>query len=276
MKILVPTDFSETSENAFSASILFAKKLEVEIHLLHCIELPKFWKSNPKHNETLKKIEHMLYEQAEEKLNRYQNLLLEHNISCSYSILKDSYLECIVDQNLFKETDLVIIGSHGASGKQEWFIGSNTQKVLRKINKNVLVIKDKIETVEFKKVVYATGLAANEKNDFKSFLKFISPFDIEEVHIVAVDTLSYFTQPTIVMQSALEDFAKIVTNHKVKTHFYKNYSVDAGVRKFVKEYNIDLVCISNTFKHPIKRIFNGSNVEVIVNHSHVPVLAIDN
>ena len=49
------------------------------------------------------------------------------------------------------DIDLIVMGSHGISGKNEYFIGSNTQKVVRKIHVPVLVIKNPIENIEFKK-----------------------------------------------------------------------------------------------------------------------------
>jgi nucleotide-binding universal stress UspA family protein len=41
--------------------------------------------------------------------------------------------------------DLVVMGSHGASGFQEMFVGSNTEKVVRNSDVPVLVIKKEEE-----------------------------------------------------------------------------------------------------------------------------------
>ncbi len=52
--------------------------------------------------------------------------------------------------------DLIVMGSHGASGFQEMFIGSNTEKVVRNSDVPVLVVKR--EEPEFKadKFVFAS------------------------------------------------------------------------------------------------------------------------
>lgn len=39
-KILVPTDFSEQSQNALKVSAQIARKYNSEIHLLHLLDLP--------------------------------------------------------------------------------------------------------------------------------------------------------------------------------------------------------------------------------------------
>jgi nucleotide-binding universal stress UspA family protein len=58
-------------------------------------------------------------------------------------------------------------------------------------------------------------------------------------------------------------------------HVYKDLSIDEGVRSFSKEIKADLVAISNHERHPIKRMLIGSNVELLINHSELPVLTID-
>ncbi|MFT7452175.1 MAG: nucleotide-binding universal stress UspA family protein, partial [Patescibacteria group bacterium] len=50
---------------------------------------------------------------------------------------------------------------------------------------------------------------------------------------------------------------------------------DAGIRHLSDELGADLIAISNEKRHPIKRIFSGSNVEALVNHAEIPILSID-
>jgi hypothetical protein len=95
------------------------------------------------------------------------------------------------------------------------------------------------------------------------------------VHILSIDTLGWFNQPGVVIKEAFKEFESLALGFKCKTHFYKDYSVDAGIRHFCKEKQIELVAISNHNRNPIKRFFQGSNVEMLVNHSEVPVLSID-
>ena len=167
------------------------------------------------------------------------------------------------------------MGSHGVSGKEEWLIGSNTQKVIRKVHKNVLVVKNPIGELTFSKVLFATGLHTGEQECFNRFLEFLRPFDIDELHVMAVDTSGYFSQPSFLMLEALKDFQKIADAYPCQTHFYSDYSVESGIRHFTEEYDIQLIGISNHNRSKIKRILMGSNVEMLINHSQVPVLSID-
>jgi len=275
MKILIPTDFSETAEKAFDAAVLLAYKFNADIKIFHCIEQPFFWNLNPKSEELTKEIYRGLIEQAEEKIKIFESLLIDHNIDCTHIVKAGNFIDEVDNEEVIGDIDLIVMGSHGVSGKQEWFIGSKTQKVLRKIEKKALVIKNPIKDIDFKNIVYVSGLFLNEQESFRAFLDFIKDFPVEKLHILSIDTMAFFSQPTIVMENAIEDYKKIANEFNVETHFYSDFSVDAGVRHFCIENDVDLIAISHSEKKPIKRFFQGSNVEMIINHSDLPVLTID-
>jgi hypothetical protein len=123
--------------------------------------------------------------------------------------------------------------------------------------------------------MFPSNLTLEDMNAFKSFLKFLKPFDVKELHILAVNTSGFFNQPAQLMLEMLVDFKELAKDYDCQTHFLSDYSVEAGVRHFSEKFNIELIGISNMVKHPLKRIFQGSNVEMLVNHSEVPVLSID-
>ena len=170
--------------------------------------------------------------------------------------------------------DFIVMGSHGKSGKSEYFIGSNTQRAVRLVHCPVLVIKEPIENVKFEKVVFASAFYKNDKEPFLKFKDFIKHF-IPEIHLVAIQTTSLFGPPYIVQQEALEDFQKLAKPFECKTHIYRDFSVDRGVRSFSEDIGADLIVLSNYHRHPMKRMIVGSNVETLVNHSNLPILTID-
>ena len=57
--------------------------------------------------------------------------------------------------------DLIIMGSHGASGLKELLTGSNTEKVIRFAEAPVLVLKSELKDVDFSDIVFATDFSRN-------------------------------------------------------------------------------------------------------------------
>lgn len=275
MKYLIPTDFSKYADYAIQMGIKMAKKTGAEITLFHSMDemhtLDKLKLKAFKSEELSNHIETL----STEKLELLQRDVLNHGIKCKIKVLKGRLLENVQIMLNKEKYEAIIMGSHGATGKEEWFIGSNTSKAVRKLHNNILVIKKPVTELDFSDVVFVTGLNVEEQDSFRKFLQFVKSFDVNNIHVMTVDTYNYFTQPSIVMREALADFKKIAQGYPIETHFYTDYSIQAGIRHFTEEYNIDLIGISNHVRHPLKRMFLGSNVEMIVNHSSEPVLSID-
>lgn len=276
MKILVPTDFSMFADYAVDAAIKIAKHLEgAEIHLYHCADLPDDWEDLPSEMRYKDSFNKPRAIWVRNKLSKIKAEIESHGIGSEIHYTGGKFVKNIREVSDKIDFDLVVMGSHGISGKAEWYIGSNTQKVIRKLHHNVLVVKEDIQKVCFDEVLFVTGLFEDDKEAFKRFLSFIKPFNPRTVHVMSVDTASFFTQPSNVMHAALKEFEAIAEGSNVETHFYKDYSIVTGVTKFADEKKIDLIAISNQVRHPLKRVFSGSNVEMLINRAQVPVLSID-
>ena len=215
-------------------------------------------------------------EQAEHgKLVRAAQALKSDFRHVDYELLKEKYIEGLQGLLNKDDYDLLIVGSQGKHSRPDWQVGSRTSQVLRKIKNNVLIVKQSPAKLDIKEVVFVTGLDKEDQKAFKEFLRIIKHFNVNEIHVLTVDTFSYFSQPSILMKEALNDFKELAEDFEVGTHFYSDYSINAGVRHFKEEFEIDLIGISNHFQHPLKRLFTGSTVETIINKVDVPILSID-
>lgn len=275
MNILCPTDFSPVAEFAYDAACQLAKKMDATLYLFHCHELGQSWSTDEEWNEQFDPLQEAAALAADEQLQKLQEAARRRKIRCEIRSSEGDFFEEL--EILTKEIrfDFVVMGSHGASGKREWLIGSNTQKTIRKLHIKTLVIKAPIEDLQFPKAVFATGLLLEDQLAFRRFLELSAALGVESVHLLSIHTSGLFTPPQIVMQEALKDFRAIADGYNCQTHYYSDISIEAGIRRFVDEEKADLIAISNHVRHPLKRIFRGSTVEMIVNHANVPVLSMD-
>lgn len=275
MKILVPTDFSKYANYAFDVALKLAIKTRSELHLFHASDVPEDWENLPPEAKYNDKINKSIALYARNEMQALKDKAAKSMISCEYHYEGGKLLKHFPNLVNRLKIDLVTMGSHGVSGKEEWFIGSNTQKVVRKIRKNVLVVKNPIANIDVKNVAFVSSLHKDDQKAFRHFLDFISVFDDVNLHVLSIDTLGWYSQPGLVVKKAFEEFKDLATGYNCKTQFYPDYSVDAGIRHFTEDNDIELVGISNHNRHPVKRFFQGSNVEMLINHSDVPVLSID-
>ena len=275
MKILVPTDFSECAKHALNAACQIGQVYGAEIHLYHSAPLPEEWEDLPIMEKLNDEVNRSLAIMVKSKLLKAKEDVDRFGLKFKFHYTGGKFLKNIEEILEEVDIDLIVMGSKGVSGKQEWFIGSNAQKVVRKIHKNTLIVKNSLPNVDFNKVLFASNLSLKDKVSFRRFLEFIKPFNVKELHILSVDTFGFFSQPSILMLEALKDFKALVKDIECKTHFISDYSVESGIRNFTRNNGIDLIGIAHNTRNPIKRIFQGSNVEMLINHADVPVLCVD-
>jgi len=277
MKILVPTDFSECADFALNAACQLALITDSDITLFHAAELPDDFGAQSSEDRLVEQVQERMQNNIDELMTQRQAMAGSVGVKMHMKSCFGKFMETLIDYDKEHQFDLVVMGSYGASGKQEWFIGSNTQKLVRKLRKNILVIKNPISNLSLKKVMFPSNLTESDREAFIEFLEFLKIFKTEEVHILAVNTSGWFNQPTPIMLELLKEFKALATGeYDCQTHYYSDYSVEAGIRHFAEKYEIDLIAISNIDRSPIRRLFQGSNVEMLINHSEIPVLVIDN
>jgi nucleotide-binding universal stress UspA family protein len=270
--ILVPTDFSACAHNAFDVAQKLARRFDARLHLLACIDIPEQW-------DTLTPNEQRKHHHALQQIRNTETLFAtmiegHEDINIVSTYRGGKVIPSIVDYISHRPVDFVVMGSHGVSGKSEYFIGSNTQKVIRKIHCPVLVIKDPLPDVNFDTVVFASNFHESEKEVFLKFKDFVKHF-VPEIHLVEVHTSSLMDPPYIISKEAMESFKNLCAPFSCKTHVYRDYNIDQGIRSFADEIGAKLIGISNHHRRPLKRMIAGSNVEALVNHADIPVLSID-
>ena len=275
MNILVPTDFSDCANNAFHVACDLALPKKATLHLFHAADLPSDWNSLESEEKANDARHKYIAIESRTRLKALQEEAHTMGIQCRVHYSGGNFIDKIPEYLNQEKIDLIVMGSHGVSGKEEWFIGSNTQKAVRKIHLDTLVVKNEVENFSPEKVCFVSNLNKEDNIAFHNFLHFIKDYSPSEVHILTIDTSSWFSQPPIVVLDVLKDYEKLALEYGCQTHFYKDYSVQSGIRHFVAQHHIDLIGISYKTRNPIKRIFLGSNVEMLINHSEIPVYCVN-
>lgn len=270
--ILVPTDFSVCATYAVDAAVQLARAFSATLHVLNIANVPADW-----HLKSLQEQETL--PEARQAANNAEvllrNLKAEHpdivlETACRGGRLPDTIKEYVAQAGV----ELLVMGSHGASGKQEYFIGSQTQKVIRTIHRPVLVVKEPIPDLRFDKIVFASGFGAEEEEPFLRFKELVKHF-VPEIHLVMIHTASLFEFSPARGREALEHFCRLCQPLTCIPHQIRDFNVEHGIRHFANGIGARLIVISNRNRHPIRRMLTGSNVEALVNHAHLPVLTID-
>ena len=268
-KILVPTDFSKHAEYALKVASQIAKKNGGEIFLLHILELPHQAADAIGHGTDIPEI--MIFKNA--AINRLEDLMDDEcleGIKVSEIIQFDLAFDGIMKVNKVNDIDLIVMGSHGANGFKEMFIGSNAEKVVRNSNTPVLIIKKDGGDFNVNKFVFASDFSDEIKNPFAKVVEFANKFDAE-LNLVMINTPSTF-KPTHVALEIMKNFVSNFSVNKYSINVYNDVNIENGILNFADHIDADLIGVSTHGRKGLSHFFNGSISEDLVNHALRPVV----
>ncbi|WP_162127082.1 universal stress protein [Flavobacterium phycosphaerae] len=268
-KILVPTDFSEHAGYALKVAAQIARKNGGEIFLLHMLELPHQASDAIGSGHDLPEI--MLFKNA--AINKLEDLMDDESLAdlkVSEIIQFELAFDGIMNISKKNDVDLIVMGSHGASGFKEMFVGSNAEKVVRNSDIPVLIIKKEAGDFEVDKFVFASDFADEIKKPFAKVVEFANKFDAE-LNLVMINTPSSF-KPTHIAKDIMNNFVSGFTINKYSTHIYNDVNVESGVLNFTNSIDADLIGMSTHGRKGLSHFFNGSVSEDLVNHAVRPVV----
>jgi nucleotide-binding universal stress UspA family protein len=268
-KILIPTDFSKHAEYALKVAAQIARKNNGEIILLHMLELPNQGSDAVGSGKELPEI--MFFKNA--AINRLDDLMDEaylDGIKVSKAILFELAFEGVLKASKINDVDMVVMGSHGASGYKEMFIGSNAEKVVRNSEVPVLIIKKEQENFDVNHFVFASDFAEEIKKPFEKVVEFANKFDAT-LHLAMINTPTNF-KPTSLSEQTMNEFVANFKVNKYQTHIYNESNVEKGILNFANSIDADLIGMSTHGRKGLSHFFNGSISEDLVNHSSRPVI----
>lgn len=268
-KILVPTDFSEYAYYALKVAAQIAKKNDGEIILLHMLELPHQAGDAIGSGHDIPEI--MLFKNA--AINRLEDLMNDEcldGLKVSEIIQFELAFNGIMDISKKNDVDLIVMGSHGASGFKEMFIGSNAEKVVRFSDIPVLVLKREEEIFNVNHFVFASDFSDEVRKPFQKVVEFANKFNAE-LHLVMINTPSSF-KPTHIANEIMSNFVSNYSINKFSTHIYNDTNVENGILNFANHVDANLIGMSTHGRRGLSHFFNGSISEDLVNHALRPVI----
>ena len=141
-KLLVPTDFSEDSEQAARYAVELAKRFQAEIHCVHVVDIPADLLSTSDYYMTgpSEGFLDQIREESKKNLEAFAKKNLE-GVGVRTAFLEGSPFVEIIRYAHNQEIDLVVIATHGRTGLRHVLFGSVAEKVVRKAPCPVLVVK---------------------------------------------------------------------------------------------------------------------------------------
>lgn len=271
-KILVPCDFSDSAVQAFKFAVEIANQSGGEILLLNVIELPVMHDSvlMPTLSFEAAFIKDMKAS-ADKNFSKMIDKWAKDGPTIKSFIEYGPTAHAICGFAVSKKADLVIMGTKGVTGLKEFFVGSNTEKVVRWSKVPVIAVKKSVKISAIKNIVFPNTLEDSKvQDDFTMKVKELQNFFKAKLHILYINTPANFKRDGDTHKQ-LEAFAKRFMLKNYTLNIFNATDQEMGVTDFAHENNSDMIAMATHGRRGLNHLLSGSIAEDIVNHIDCPI-----
>ncbi len=271
LKIIVPTDFSETSTNALVFGYSLGQELNGIIKLVHI------------YKPAVTQVDNIVIVDEEvEKIKRKQLDDFISKINQSWVGTTSDFMpidgEFIIGfvadevRNLCRESigrQLVVVGSTGDSDRIKQIFGSVTTQLAKNCPAPVLIVPPNASYNGVNKILYAIDNIILDLDGCKEVLNLANELDAE-VHLVHINN----SDEKYPEQKIIDACQKIKPETKVVYHEIEGEDVSQTLSNFAQEHQMDLISLTSAKRGFFSDLFHKSITRSLAIHTDIPLLII--
>lgn len=267
-KILVATDFSKSSDNLIKNAIDICKIFESGIILIHV--LPKDIKNE--------KVISLIKNAAETQLNQIKERIKNEGIKVDEPIIKfGTHFDEIIKTANKEAVNMIMIGAGEKLKKDVFKLGTTAEKLVRRSDKPVLVVKKNSEFKNIKRILCPVDFSEESKLALNNSINIARRYN-SRLYILSVSEPSNLGYKGLKLQLENIDELNRKEHEKELETFLKDFNlievnwksiVKTGdpakiILKTIKKKDNDLLVMGSSGKSSIHRMIMGSVTEKVI------------
>lgn len=270
-RIIVGIDFSECSLNALEHAVLIAKNTKAGLSMVWANHLDYSKEIFAVEPENLK----------EEVKKRFKALIEKHSPmlpetgEIDYYIGKGKVYKVICDIAQQADAFLIVVGTHGSSGFEEFWIGSNANRIVASSKLPIISIRAGVDSKKDLTTIVMPLDSTTVTRQKVPITALLSKYFDSEVHILGLYT------------SSLDDLRFRIQNYVAQTETYfkengvrfksvylETDNISESVIGYAKKVDANLISIMTEQETTTANLWLGPYAAQMVNHSPIPVLSV--
>ncbi len=269
-KIISAIDFSDCSINAFLHALSIAQKCKCDLEMVWvgkpAAQKDKYIDAEEDASKDVKK-------KFEELVAQYQPELPDNKLT--FKIRKGKVYKEIADEAKSLKAMLVVAGTHGASGYEKFWIGSNANRIVSACECPVITIRGGINIRKPLHRIVMPIDSTMETRQKATFTAYLAKNHDAEVHV-----LKLYSSKVKAVRQDVDFYAGQVSRYMeqekvpivVAARDAENLS-DVMIA-YAKEVGANLISIMTDQESTTSNLWLGPYAQQTVNHSPIPVLSI--
>lgn len=268
--IVVGIDFSDCSINALEHAITIARKAKSGISMV--------WINHLDYSKEIFSVEPQNLEN--EVVSRFEELVKKYKYHLNGEVLDYAVRKGKVYKEICKIADekdafLTVIGTHGSSGFEEFWIGSNANRLVSSTTRPIITIRGGVDIgTDLKKIILPLDSTKITRQKLP-FTALLAKYFGSEVHIVGLFTTTSDDIRYRVRQYVTQAEEYLQENDiKHRSTFIEADNITDETLKYANKVGANLISIMTEQETSTANLLLGPYASQMVNHSPIPVLSI--
>ena len=274
-RILLPTDFSENSYNAIKYAVQLLQNDVCEFYLLHTYTPAIVSAGSMLDSYSIITIQQIAHDNAEKNIDTLKERLLKdfHNENHSFTSITSFNMLIAEMCNIIEEhnIDFVVMGTQGATGAKEIFIGTHTMFALKKISCPLIAVPANFNYEAPKEILFPTDYKLDHNNKYLSLLRDLCETHVSRLHILN----AYYGNPfTTAQEDARAFLDTYFSNNAHLFHIAEGTDIIGAVEKFQEKNMINFMVMIHNKHNFFENMLFKPVINQVVYHTNVPFLVI--
>ncbi|MCK9449348.1 MAG: universal stress protein [Bacteroidales bacterium] len=268
-QLLVAFDFSTNALKTLDYAVMIANILHAELHLV--------WVDA---TNTPDNVLNIHYELRIETKQLFEDIIAEyepklHNGKIDILLRKGKVYTEVATAARMVEADLVFAGTHGVSGFEQYWIGSNAYRIVTQSPCPVITVRGDHTVKEgIKKIVLPLDSSSETRRKLPLAVQLAKLF-AAEIHLLLL-----FNSPVGVVQSRIRSYGDeaVAVCEKEQIPFVlkelKAGNLVKDMLGYAEENEIDMIMIMTEQGTTTANMFLGPYAQQVVNNARIPVLSL--
>lgn len=268
--ILVPTDFSDGAFNALKYALRLAELLDYSIQVAHAYSMP------PTGSAVMVDITEILVKNAKEELEllkRNVDKINTSNVAISYKPHHGSVVEVINRLSRTEGIEFVVMGTQGASGITEKWLGTNAASAAKQVEDPLMIVPATHAFKNIGHILFATDLKVTENDKHLRFLSTLtskSNAQLDFLHIRKQGEESD-DEKIAKYRSQLD---RIFGEGKTRITYLFDDEINDGIKDGIQTHNPDVLVVVRHEYGFFEGLFRSSVSRKLISESALPILVL--
>jgi len=268
--ILVAIDFSKASLHALKYAIFFANQVEADVLMI--------WVDNQSTTENI--FSDASAELRDESKRALKDIVEQHapllkKGKLSFKLRKGKVYFEIAQQARMNKANLIISGTHGVTGYEKFWIGSNAYRIVTNAPCPVITVRNQYDfSSGINNIVLPIDSTKNTLQKIPFTIKLAEYFN-SNIHMLAMYSTTLKSLHKKVDNSA-NHTKKILDKHKIECSCSSIFAdnITKSAIEYSNNINAELICMMTEQDTTASNILLGEFAQQMVNNSLIPICSI--